>query len=96
MRYNRIHIALFSIYVIYLQKYHIALCLMCLKKKNEFEHLQEKHEELQQHVFQLESKLFMKMDSYRLVEQKSKTKCLTPAEMKENNCMLTSIMFSSD
>jgi len=31
-------------------------------------------------VFQLECKLFMKMDSYRLIEQKCSKKCLDPNE----------------
>ena len=31
-------------------------------------------------VFQLECKLFMKMDSYRLIEQKCNKKCLTQDE----------------
>ena len=51
--------------------------------QNEYEILQKENVELKQFVFQLESKLFLKMDSYRLVEQKSRTKCLSPTEKKQ-------------
>ena len=35
------------------------------------------YKELMNDVFELERKLFLKMDSYRLIEHKSKTKCLS-------------------
>ena len=47
--------------------------------------LQEENEELKRHVFQLECKLFMKMDSYRLIEQKCHKKCLNPDEKQQLN-----------
>ena len=53
------------------------------QKENEFEMLRSENRKLKQYVFQLESKLFMKMDSYRLVEQKSKIKCLAPNEIQQ-------------
>ena len=43
--------------------------------------LQEKNEELLWHVFQLESKLFAKTDTYRLIQLKSGKKSFTPDEV---------------
>ena len=40
------------------------------------------NKELLSDIFQLERKLFMKMDSYRLIEQKCNQKCLNPDEKK--------------
>ena len=36
-------------------------------------------------LFQLECKLFMKTDSYHIIEQKCNNKCLTPNEMQQLN-----------
>ena len=41
------------------------------------------YQELLNDVFELERKLFMKMDIYRLIEQKCKNKCLNPEEIKQ-------------
>lgn len=41
------------------------------------------YEELMNDVFELESKLFMKTDSYRLIEQKCHKKCLNLDERKQ-------------
>jgi len=43
------------------------------------------YQELLNDVFELERKLFSKMDIYRLIEQKCNTKCLNPDEMKQLN-----------
>jgi len=51
--------------------------------KSEVEILREENNELLKYVFQLEGKLFLKMDSYRLVEEKSKVKCLSNIERKQ-------------
>lgn len=41
------------------------------------------YNELINDVFELECKLFMKMDSYHLVKQKCNDKCLSPDESKQ-------------
>ena len=71
------------IFVVYLRKHHIALSMINRQKENEFAYLREENEELKQHVFQLESKLFIQMDSYLLIEQKSKIKCFSPNEIQQ-------------
>ena len=45
--------------------------------------LQEENEDLKRHIFQLESKLFTKTDTYRLVQQKSGKKSFTPDEIRQ-------------
>ena len=42
-----------------------------------------KIEELIPYMFNMESKLFKKMDSYRLIEQKCAKKCLAPDERQQ-------------
>ena len=44
-----------------------------------------KYKELINDVFELERKLFMKMDIYLLIKQKCNTNCLTPIEIKQLN-----------
>jgi hypothetical protein len=41
------------------------------------------YKELMNDVIELESKLFMQMDSYRLIEQKCNKKCLNSDERKQ-------------
>jgi len=45
--------------------------------------LNQEYDELIHDVFQLECKLFMKMDSYRLIEQKCNKKCLNLSERQQ-------------
>ena len=71
------------IFVVYLRKYHTELNTITGQSEKEFESLREENEELKRNVFSLESKLFMKMESYRSVELKSKIKCLTPVERQQ-------------
>ena len=52
-------------------------------RENENDYLREENEELKHIIFRLESKLFMQMDSYRLIEQKSHLKCLSPNEIQQ-------------
>ena len=66
-----------------MRKYHIELNTTNQHNGNEFESLRQENEDLKQHIFQLESKLFMKMDCFTLVEKKSKTKCLSPSESQQ-------------
>ena len=52
-------------------------------KENEYKYLQGEYNKLIHDVFQLECKLFMKMDSYRLIEQKCNKKCLNLDERQQ-------------
>ena len=60
--------------------------IMDMERNNTREYMksfQEENEGLKRHIFQLESKLFTKTDTYRLVQQKSGKKSFTPDEIRQ-------------